>query len=151
MIFSGLACKFVNMKKEPHIGNYIKAKLKERGETIASLAEMLNTTRQNLSQTYLKKPFLPYEMMDNITKVMGDSFFREYIDQLPLDSQYQDYFKVRRGTPVMKENKAPLKTESGFAISIQIDPDNFDPVKLDILSSSLKKALEDYQRRTTHE
>ena len=81
--------------------------------------------------------------MLQFTKALPEGFFDEFYETNP---------KLRPYQPTKEEEVNHLKEEppayqvkgSGYRISIEIDPVDFNPSYMDPLSESLKKALEEF-------
>lgn len=130
-----------------HIGEYIKYKLDELGMKHAHLAKNITEngremSRSNLSRILVNKAeFTPSEMQ-MFSEALPEGFFDEFYHQNPKLKPYQTTREVAK--PAEENEPAYQVGGSGYRISIEIDPVDFDPTLMDPLSASLKKALEDF-------
>ena len=136
------------VKYGSHIGEYIRYKLDLLGISQAFVAKRITEdgremTRSNLSRILTNRAeFTPSEMLQ-FTKALPEGFFDEFYETNP---------KLRPYQPTKEEEVNHLKEEppayqvkgSGYRISIEIDPVDFNPSYMDPLSESLKKALEEF-------
>ena len=66
--------------REVHIGNVIKAKLKEQGRTSAWLAKQIPCTPNHLYKIY-SKTSINTNMLVRISKILDYNFFEEFIQR----------------------------------------------------------------------
>jgi hypothetical protein len=66
--------------REVHIGNAIKAKLKEQGRTSAWLARQIPCTPNHLYKIYSKSS-INTNILVRISKILDYNFFEEYIQK----------------------------------------------------------------------
>ena len=69
------------LQKEIHIGNIIKAKLKEEGRSMSWLAKKIHYERANISRL-LKRPCINTNLLLRIAKTMSHDFFAYYSETL---------------------------------------------------------------------
>ncbi len=144
-------CNLCGVEYGSHIGEYIRYKLDRLGISQAHLAKQITEngremTRSNLNRILTNKAeFTPSEMA-LFSQGLPDDFFDEFYKHNPKLKGYQaaqEPVKPKNG-----EHSEPYQLRgSGYRITLEIDPVDFDPDMLDPLSESLKKALEDFHNR----
>ena len=67
--------------KKPHVGNVIKAKLKEQGRTVTWLAKQLSFTRENLYNIF-NKEYISTNLLLRISEILGYDFFNDFSQYL---------------------------------------------------------------------
>lgn len=132
--------EFYKVESTRHIGEYIRQKLKEEGRTISWLADQMSMTRQNLSGHYLNKSEIVPSQVKKFQEVLGADFFNEFEGKLSNSSGDGETPSSKEVFPIYQSPR------SGYKVTIEIDPMNFDPQKLDSLSTNLRNALENFQR-----
>lgn len=131
------------MNADSHIGEYIKQRLKQEGRLQSWLADKLGFTRQNITPTILEKSVLPIDRIVELEKILGRGFFADFYAQNPeVDPRYREPSDETQA----HSSRIEIPQGSGFTLSFQIDPENFDPDKTPLLSKHLQRMLEDYQQ-----
>ena len=131
------------MNTGSHIGEYIKQKLKQEGRSQSWLADQLGFTRQNINPTIMDKSVLDVERLVQLERVLGRAFFEDYYKANPNVQPSVREVDESTGSETVQTNVLP--NTNGFSLSLQIDPENFNPDKTQILSKHLEKMLRDYQ------
>jgi len=133
------------MSYENHIGEFLKAKLTKEGRTQAWLAKEMNTSRQNIANTWLNKAEYKISEIEELEKVLGEGFFNEFFKKNKiLGASFSPNPSSEEGFSM------PISTEAsdfGFKLKIEIDPYEFNPDHTRILGESIKTALEDFKKR----
>ncbi|MCC5918590.1 MAG: hypothetical protein JJU02_14810 [Cryomorphaceae bacterium] len=112
------------MKKyHQHLGEYIREKFKEKGIKQTTISEKMGMSRQNFASSILDKNDLLASQIIKLKEILGDEFFDEFYFQNP--SMRIDNVGEERSDYGMEAEK--FKKLPGFRISIEIDPENFNP------------------------
>ena len=72
-----------------HIGNKVKAVLKEKGLSISEFARRINTSRENIYGIF-KRPTLDTGQLLKINEVLGHDFFQYFSSKLTVGSLNED-------------------------------------------------------------
>lgn len=132
---------FCSMNPGDHIGEFIKAKLKDEGRSITWFSKNMGFTRQNAQNWLNRSEFLPSEFQ-KVKEAVGDpKFFDEFFENNPkLKNFYQD---GAIEAPESREEIAYRKG-SGYTLKIEVDPEDFNPEEWGRLGKGLeamKKAM----------
>lgn len=129
-----------------HIGEYLNYKLEDQGRQKTWLARKLNTSKQNLNSKWLAKSELSPSEFEQLEEILGTNFFDEFFESNP--ELKIPYYRFKPAGPIASGSsdfQEPAMVNSGYRISIEIDPVNFNPIHAEQLGSSLRKALEDFK------
>ncbi|WP_143764644.1 hypothetical protein [Owenweeksia hongkongensis] len=145
-------CQICQVNYGSHMGEYIRYKLDVLGIKQRWLSNKIQREGGSMSPSYLSKllsnkaELLPSEMA-MFSKHLPSDFFDEYYETNPKLKPYH-HSRLEVVLPGVEEERVPYETKgTGYRITLEIDPIDFDPDLLDPLSESLKSALKDFHSR----
>lgn len=134
-----------------HMGEYIRYKLDALGIKQRWLSDRIQQDGGSMSPSYLSKmlsnkaELLPSEM-EMIGQHLPNDFFDEFYQNNPKLRPYQPMQEP--ASHEVKEAETPYRVQgSGYRITLEIDPFDFNPDYVKPLSQSLENALRDFHSR----
>jgi len=133
------------------MGEYIRYKLDALGIKQRWLSDRIQQDGGSMSPSYLSKmlsnkaELLPSEM-EMIGQHLPNDFFDEFYQNNP---KLRRYHSTSESTQQVVKDSEPLYRVqgSGYRITLEIDPFDFNPDYVAPLSESLEKALRDFHSR----
>lgn len=134
-----------------HLGEYIRYKLDTLGIKQSWLAKQIQEaggkmSKPNLSKMLSNKAELLPSEMEMIGQHLPNDFFDEFYKNNPKLRPYQPMQEP--ASPEVKEAEPHYRVQgSGYRITLEIDPFDFNPDYVKPLSQSLENALRDFHSR----
>lgn len=122
------------------MGEYVREEIKRRGLVISHIARNLGISRQSMDWRFSKDEWSMSEVAALQKAVGDDSFFDRYFEN---SDQPRPFSNVKE-VSVAAEEKSVYETKakkSGYRISIEVDPDDFNPQEFDRMSEALKEMM----------
>jgi hypothetical protein len=116
------------------------------GITQSYLAEKLSITKQSVAYKLTKAEMKPSEI-ESLGRILPYGFFNEFYENNP--NLRQPFYTDTVSEPQRLYSKTITTNEKGIELLIKIDPLEFNPEHARILGTSLKNALEEFQRKVS--
>lgn len=132
--------------KKHTLGEYIRDKMADFGLKQAEIARKLDISPQRFQTQYItRKNMITPEEYYALKKVLPSEFFDDFLNE---HSIYKEYFGLHNVASEPAEVYHKSKN-SGFSISIEIDPENFNPDDAEKIGEGLKEMLRKISEKGT--
>ncbi|TNE26096.1 MAG: hypothetical protein EP346_14330 [Bacteroidetes bacterium] len=125
------------------MGEFARDEIKRRGLKLSQIASNMGIARQTLDYRFRKDEWSLSEM-ETLQDAVGDKSFFDGYFQASWSEQYRTKKRSEQVGQVEikggKKKKSELKP--GYRISVEVDPENFNPKEWDRMSNALKEMMD---------
>lgn len=124
------------------MGEYAREEIKRRGLKIAQVARNLGISRQSMDWRFSKDEWSMSEMNSLEEAVQDKSFFDRYFETTKAKRPATSVVGNMVGEPEQAGYvKKSAPNNLGYTISIEVDPENFNPQEWDRMSEAMKEMM----------
>lgn len=124
------------------MGEFAREEIKRRGLKLSQIASNMGISRQTLDYRFRKDEWSLSEM-EAVQEAIGDkTFFDGYFEENGRKEYKIDPREGKVSQPDFEYGKVKSEKKPGYRISIEVDPENFNPQEWDKMSDVLKEMID---------